>query len=120
MSGGFWSLPKTIRGAIGGHVIVGGPLALFALVMLFTAPGSDVGYSLLLLIASILILVAAYGLWKGKQWGRVISIVFHVLLIPFFPLGTYLGFRYGIGLIASSEVREFFEASGEQPTGDFG
>ena len=66
------------------------------------------GFVLLLMVAYfVLALMGGVGLLKGREWGRVLSIVQAALSLFWFPVGTVIGILILIYLI-KPEVREYF------------
>jgi len=83
---GMWDMPRM------------GSFAIFAL-----------GVAVLVMVAYfILALMGGIGLLKGKEWGRVLSIVHAALSLFWIPVGTVIGILVIIYLV-KPEVREYFE-----------
>jgi len=83
---GMWDMPRM------------GGFAIFAL-----------GVAVLVMVAYfILALMGGIGLLKGKEWGRVLSIVHAALSLFWIPVGTVIGILVIIYLV-KPEVREYFE-----------
>ena len=83
---GMWDMPQM------------GGFAIFAL-----------GVAVLVMVAYfILALMGGIGLLKGKEWGRVLSIVHAALSLFWIPVGTVIGILVIIYLV-KPEVREYFE-----------
>lgn len=61
-----------------------------------------------LLMTSIPGLVAAYGLLRGRKWGRVAGIIVGALFLFHFPIGTAIGV-YAIIILADDSARMYFE-----------
>lgn len=49
-----------------------------------------VGWEFYLLLLPLLKLFTAYGLYSRRRWARIIALIFSVLYIWIFPLGTVL------------------------------
>ncbi len=71
--------------------------------------------AILVLLCYIGITIAGgIGLLKGKEWGRVLSIVHAALSLFWFPIGTVIGIL-SIIYLTRAEVTEYIKASrGEQ------
>ena len=85
---GMWGMPQ-----MGGIAFI--MLGIVALVM--------VAYFVLALMGGI-------GLLRGREWGRILSIVHAALSLFWVPIGTVIGILILIYL-TKAEVREYFEAS---------
>ena len=85
---GMWDIPQ-----MGGIAFI--MLGIVALVM--------VAYFVLALMGGI-------GLLRGREWGRILSIVHAALSLFWVPVGTVIGILTLIYL-TKAEVREYFEAS---------
>ncbi len=73
------------------------------------------GLSVILLIMVayfILALMGGIGLLKGKEWGRILTIVHSALSLFWMPIGTVIGILVLIYL-TKTEVREYFTGGGE-------
>lgn len=69
--------------------------------------------ALLIMVAYfILALMGGIGLLKGKEWGRILSIVHAALSLFSMPIGTVIGILVLIYL-TKTEVREYFTSGGE-------
>jgi hypothetical protein len=55
-------------------------------------------------------LAASLGIYKRKQWGRIISLFWSVLNIPTFLIGTVVGI-YSLWVLLKSETKELFIAA---------
>jgi len=62
---------------------------------------------LILLTFGVISLVGAFGIFKGRNWGRAVSIAVCVLSMLWFPIGTVIGVLALIYL-QKAEVVEFF------------
>ena len=60
----------------------------------------------------ILALMGGIGLLKGKEWGRILSIVHAALSLFSIPIGTVIGILVLIYL-TKTEVKEYFTSGGE-------
>ena len=58
----------------------------------------------------ILALMGGIGLLRGREWGRVLSIVHAALSLFWVPIGTVIGILILVYL-TGSEVKEYFAAS---------
>ena len=56
-------------------------------------------------------LVAAYGLLRGRKWGRIAGIIVGALFLFNFPIGTAIGI-YAIVILAGDPARIYFEERG--------
>ena len=66
------------------------------------------GFVLLLMVAYfVLALMGGIGLLRGREWGRVLSIVQAALSLLWFPVGTVIGILILVYLI-KPDVREYF------------
>ena len=73
------------------------------------------GLSVVLLIMVayfILALMGGIGLLKGKEWGRILTIVHSALSLFWMPIGTVIGILVLIYL-TKTEVKEYFTGGGE-------
>ncbi len=68
-----------------------------------------------LLASSLPGFVAAYGLLRGRKWGRVAGIIVGALFLFNFPIGTAIGI-YAIVVLAGDAARVYFEES--EPMGN--
>ena len=64
----------------------------------------------LMIIVFIVALLGGIGLLRGKEWGRILSIVQAALSLFWVPIGTVIGILILIYL-TKTEVREYFETS---------
>ena len=88
-AGDMWGMP-----GFGGFAIVGLGNALLVMVAYF-----------------ILALMGGIGLLRGKEWGRILSIVHAALSLFWVPIGTVIGILILIYLV-KPEVRDYFAGSG--------
>ncbi len=84
----WWDVPH-----IGSFVAVGLSIAILVMVAYF-----------------IIALMGSIGLLKGKDWGRILSIVHAALSLFWVPIGTVIGILVIIYL-TKQEVRDYFEGS---------
>lgn len=77
--------------------------------------GLSVGTALLVLSLGVSI-GAGVGLVRGREWGRVLGIVFAALNLLWFPIGTALGVM-SIVYLAKEEVRGYFGAGSQEARG---
>ena len=69
--------------------------------------------ALLIMVAYfILALIGGIGLLRGKEWGRILSIVHAALSLFWVPIGTAIGVLILIYL-TKTEVKEYFTSGGE-------
>lgn len=61
-----------------------------------------------MLLTAIPGLAAAYGLLRGRKWGRVAGIVVGAIFLFHFPIGTLIGL-YAIVVLANDAARIHFE-----------
>ncbi len=75
-----------------------------------------VGYFLLLFFLMIAVpsLLAGMGLFKRKEWARILTLVLGFLSLVNVPLGTALGI-YTIWVLIQPETIELFRESGQSP-----
>lgn len=78
------------------HRILGGLYAaVFAVGLLFAFVEGSHGWEslflLVFLVPASIHLLAARGLAKNRSWGRPVSIIIGFLLLPGFPIGSFLG-----------------------------
>ncbi len=74
-------------------------------------PGATIGFSIaiFMLICYIgIAITAGIGLIKGREWGRVLSIVHSTLGLISFPAGTAIGIII-IVYLTKAEVKEYFQ-----------
>jgi hypothetical protein len=74
------------------------------------APGghaSSVPWELYLLPLPILHLLSSYGLFKRRRWARLLALIFCVLYVVIFPLGTALAIYIWV-FMHSAEGRAYF------------
>lgn len=64
--------------------------------------------SVFLIIISIPGLLAGFGLYKRKEWGRILTILIGAVQIFCFPIGTAIGI-YSIWALIQPETIKFFE-----------
>jgi hypothetical protein len=62
---------------------------------------------LILLAALSIALTAGIGVLRGKEWGRLLSIINAALSLFWFPVGTVIGLLV-IVYLAREEVRQYF------------
>jgi hypothetical protein len=109
-------------GAIG--IVIGlGVLLLFggiAALVGFTDPseGKDIAIPILgavgafsfavMTLVSLPEILAGIGLWKERQWGRILSLIVCAFNLLNFPFGTALGI-YGFWVLLSAEGAAIFE-----------
>jgi hypothetical protein len=62
----------------------------------------------LLLVIGLPGVIVGIGLLKGAPWARIAGIVFSILDLPVFPLGTALG-AYGLWTLLNQETVLIFE-----------
>ena len=60
------------------------------------------------LLISIPGFIAGFGLFKRKEWARILTLILSVLDLFNFPLGTAMGV-YSIWALSDKEVVEFFK-----------
>lgn len=84
----WWGVPH-----IGSFIVVGLSIAILVMVAYF-----------------IIALMGGIGLLKGKDWGRILSIVHAALSLFWVPIGTVIGILVIIYL-TKQEVRDYFEGS---------
>ena len=65
------------------------------------------------LILSIPGLVAGFGLFKRKEWARILALILSVLDLFNFPLGTAMGV-YSIWALSNKEIVELFKNPGKR------
>lgn len=65
---------------------------------------------LLLSFTAILAVAAGIGLLAGKEWGRVLSIVYATFSLIRIPFGTIIGVLVIVYLV-KPDVREYFESA---------
>ena len=65
---------------------------------------------LLLAFTVILAVAAGFGLLAGKEWGRVLSIVYATFSLIRIPFGTIIGILVIVYLV-KPEIREYFESA---------
>ena len=65
---------------------------------------------LLLSFPAILAVTAGIGLLAGREWGRVLSIVYATFSLIRIPFGTIIGILVIVYLV-KPEVREYFESA---------
>jgi hypothetical protein len=63
-----------------------------------------------LFISAFLAVIAGIGLLSGKEWGRVMSLVYATISLLRIPFGTIIGILVLVYLV-KPEVREYFESS---------
>jgi hypothetical protein len=69
------------------------------------------GIAILIMVAYfVLALMGGIGLLRGREWGRILSIVHAALSLFWVPVGTVIGVLILIYL-TKNEVKEYFEAS---------
>jgi hypothetical protein len=66
-----------------------------------------VGWGFYLLPIPLLKLLTAYGLYSRRRWARIIALIFSVLYIWIFPLGTILAI-YTWSFCFSADGRRFY------------
>jgi hypothetical protein len=66
--------------------------------------------ALLMVAYFVLALMGGIGLLKGREWGRILSIVHAALSLFWVPVGTVIGVLVLI-YMTKTEVREYFETS---------
>jgi len=72
--------------------------------------------ALFLLVYLVFCVAGGVGLLKGKEWGRILSIVHAALSLLWFPIGTVIGVLILVYL-TKPEVKEYFQAGGDRPAG---
>jgi len=89
-------------GMMGGWDMWGAPnISVIAIIVL--------GIALLVMVAYFIIaLMGGIGLLRGKEWGRILSIVQAALSLFWFPIGTTIGILILIYL-TKPEVTEYFK-----------
>ncbi len=78
--------------------------------------GAVFGLSILvifLFFTACLAVVAAIGLLAGKEWGRVLSIVYATFSLLRIPFGTIIGILVIVYLI-KPQIREYFESANKE------
>jgi len=70
-----------------------------------------IGFVLAMIVAAIGLpsLMCGWGLLNYRPWARTLGIIFSVLQLPFFPLGTALG-GYGLWVLLNDESKRVLEA----------
>ena len=65
---------------------------------------------LVLVVGFVIALMGGIGLLRGREWGRILSIVHAALSLFWVPIGTIIGILVLIYL-TKAEVREYFETN---------
>lgn len=65
-------------------------------------------FGIIVLIAGILSLVAAYGVWNLTSWGRILSTILGALGLLSFPIGTAIGIAVIYFLWFHEETKKAF------------
>jgi len=60
-------------------------------------------------------IIAGIGLFRKKEWARILTLIISVLDLVRFPIGTAIGV-YSIWVLAQPETVELFKNSGVQPS----
>jgi hypothetical protein len=87
---GYWGYEGTFPGM--------GNIAIFMTVFVFLFLGVYFGVAL----------AGGIGLLRGREWGRIISIVHAALSLFWFPVGTVIG-ALALVYLLKPEVREYFQ-----------
>ncbi len=64
------------------------------------------------LFVGVVCLLVGWGLWNKAEWARVASLIFAVLHLPFFPVGTAIGIGTMWYMGTHPEAKAAFGASG--------
>ena len=62
---------------------------------------------LVLMVLSLPLLLAGIGLWREREWGRILSLIVCACNLLSFPVGTALGI-YGLWVLLSEEGAAIF------------
>lgn len=69
-------------------------------------------HGILLLFYAVPALVAAFGVKKRKKWGRILSMVWAVVNIPSFLIGTIVGI-YSLWVFLKDDTKKMFMQNGK-------
>jgi hypothetical protein len=101
-----------------------GLVALNVFSLLFSLTTPAIGLSIVTLVLSVLTIIAAYGIWKMKQWGRLLIIIIQSVNIIYnaltvFTIGslpsTFL-FGWLLGAILSGITVYWFASNSQRFT----
>lgn len=70
-------------------------------------------HGILLLFYSVPAIVAWYGVMKRKNWGRILSMVWAVVNIPSFLVGTVVGI-YSLWIFLKDDTKKLFIQKGKE------
>jgi hypothetical protein len=70
-------------------------------------------HGILLLFYAVPALIAAFGVKKRKNWGRILSMVWAVVNIPSFLVGTIVGI-YSLWVFLKDDTKKLFVQSGKE------
>lgn len=77
--------------------VAGGMISLQGLPFAGMMAGLGIVFALLILCVGVFDVIVGFGLWKRKNWARIVTIIFSVISLFSFPLGTIIG-GFGIWL----------------------
>jgi len=70
-------------------------------------------HGILLLFYAVPALIAVYGVKKRKNWGRILSLVWAVVNIPSFLIGTIVGI-YSLWVFLKDDTKKLFIQKGKE------
>lgn len=65
-------------------------------------------FGLLIAVFGLISLILSVGLWKFRKWAWLPSVVFSILMLFSFPIGTAIGV-YGLVILFNKEVKSYFK-----------
>ncbi len=63
----------------------------------------------IVLVVSVLVIIAGWGILNYREWGRILGIVVAVIELVNVPIGTAIGI-YGLWVLLNSQTVELFRA----------
>ncbi|MCI2412914.1 MAG: zinc ribbon domain-containing protein [Cuniculiplasma sp.] len=71
-------------------------------------------FGILILLFGILFLIASISLFSGKEWARVLAMIFSVLMLIDIPVGTILGIIF-LYYFTRPHVKQYFQRQNLNP-----
>ena len=93
-----------------GFIVFGSGVISGDRVAMFVTGGVAVFLVCLLFVLAVPNFIAAWGLARFRQWGRILAIILAILHLFSFPIGTALGV-YALWVLLSAESQPLFEGA---------